>query len=115
MTVYYFQWWYPACLSSCPCCLEESHRIDGIALNSLEEVEITSFTYVEMEFLECLSRCYAAIIKRLVFRHGISNYAPPTKEIREKVRSMWHPKVEAEFYNVSDWGVGAFRLIPQGS
>ncbi|CAN6356794.1 unnamed protein product [Urochloa humidicola] len=93
---------YP-CPSSCPCCSEESRKIDDIDLGSLEEVEI-SFSKIsreELELVELLSRCNATLLKKLVI-----NYMAPatleTKEVSEKVRSMWRPNVEVEFYVFRD-------------
>ncbi|RCV38821.1 hypothetical protein SETIT_8G172900v2, partial [Setaria italica] len=70
------------CPPSCLCLLEESHMIDDIALNSLEEVEITSNTsYHEvLEFVEQLSRCNAEILKKIVLKHRMNSAPPPTKE-----------------------------------
>ncbi|KAF8700075.1 hypothetical protein HU200_034436 [Digitaria exilis] len=87
------------CLPSCPCLLEESYRIDDISLNSLEEVEITSFasSHEVLEFVELLSRCDTSNLKRVVIKHR-NKSTPPTKEVREKIRSMCQPNIEVEFY-----------------
>lgn len=89
-----------SCLPSCPCRLEESSKIDGIDLSSLEEVEITSFSgsNEQMELVEILS-CSAGILKRLVINDSLCLWP---NEAREKVRSMCHPNVRVEFYGDSD-------------
>ncbi|CAN6363231.1 unnamed protein product [Urochloa humidicola] len=94
---------YP-CLPSCPCHFEESHKIDDIFLNSLEEVEITSYTssHEVLEFVEKLSRCNATILKKVVMKYKM-NSPPPTKEVREKIRGMFQPNIEVDFYVLSDW------------
>ncbi|CAO2149387.1 unnamed protein product [Urochloa humidicola] len=66
---------YP-CLPSCPCRFEESHEMDGISLSSLEEV---------------------------VMKYRMNSPPPPTKEVREKIRSMFRPNIEVEFYVLCDW------------
>ncbi|CAN6381581.1 unnamed protein product [Urochloa humidicola] len=88
------------CEPACPCLLEESRRIDDISLNSLEEVEITSYTsyHGALEFLEQLSRCNAAILKKIVLKHKMISALPPTKEVCEKILGMWQPNVEVESY-----------------
>ncbi|CAL4992994.1 unnamed protein product [Urochloa decumbens] len=88
------------CVPGCPCLFEESHRIDDISLNSLEEVEITSFTsyHGALEFLEQLSRCNAAILKKIVLKHKTISALPPTKEVCEKILGMWQPNIEVESY-----------------
>nr|XP_034587692.1 uncharacterized protein LOC117850026 [Setaria viridis]TKW25073.1 hypothetical protein SEVIR_3G092650v2 [Setaria viridis] len=63
------------CLPSCPCRLEQSHRIDAISLNSLEEV---------------------------VMKHRMNSAPPPSKEVREKIRRMFQPNIEVELYVFSD-------------
>jgi len=92
------------CLPSCPCLLEESHMIDDISLNSLEEVEITSCTsyHGALEFVVQLSRCNAAILKKVVQKYRMDSAPPPTKEVCEKIRGMWQPNIEVEFYVFSD-------------
>ncbi|CAL4980446.1 unnamed protein product [Urochloa decumbens] len=94
---------YP-CLPSCPCHSEESHKIDDIFLNSLEEVEITSYTssHEILEFVEQLSRCSATILKKVVMKYRL-NSPPLTKEVSEKIRSLFQPKIEVNFYVLSDW------------
>jgi len=86
--------------------LEESRRIDGIDLNSLEEVEITSYRGSEedlLEFVEQLCRCNAPILKKLFFSHTMfSAPSSQTKSLFEKIRSMCHPKIEVEFYDFMD-------------
>ncbi|CAL4992285.1 unnamed protein product [Urochloa decumbens] len=55
--------WRP-CQPSCPCRLEENNKIGGIDLNSLEEIEITSYKIIGDELLELveqLSRCNAPL------------------------------------------------------
>ncbi|CAO2142126.1 unnamed protein product [Urochloa humidicola] len=88
------------CVPACPCLLEESHRIDDISLNSLEEVEIISYTsyHGALEFLEQLSRCNAAILKKIVLKHNTISALPPTKEACEKILGMWQPSIEVESY-----------------
>ncbi|CAL4980439.1 unnamed protein product [Urochloa decumbens] len=66
---------YP-CLPSCPCCSAESHKIDDISLNSLEEV---------------------------VMKYRLNSPPPLTEEVLKKIRSMFQPKVEVNFYVLSDW------------
>ncbi|CAL4898182.1 unnamed protein product [Urochloa decumbens] len=100
-----------SCPSSCPCCTEDSRRIDNIDLGSLEEVEISSskISDEELEFVEVLSRCSATILKKLVINYE----APPTpeaKEIREKVRSTCRINVEVEFYVFPDGGPSGRRV-----
>ncbi|CAL4980454.1 unnamed protein product [Urochloa decumbens] len=87
------------CVPACPCLLEESHKFDDISLNLLEEVEITSYTsyHGALEFLEQLSRCNAPILKKIVLKHNTIS-ALPTKEICEKILSMWQPNIEVESY-----------------
>ncbi|CAN6372566.1 unnamed protein product [Urochloa humidicola] len=96
------------CVPACPCLLEESNRIDDISLGSLEEVEIASYTsyHGALEFVERLSKCNAAILKKVVLKQKIA--PPPTKELCEKIRSMWQPNsIEVESYVFSnrerDW------------
>nr|CAB3490136.1 unnamed protein product [Digitaria exilis] len=91
------------CDPSCPCRFEKSHRIDDISLNSLEEVEITSYTSSQnvLEFVEQLSRCSAAQLKKVVMKHKMKKIKPappPTKEAREKICRMFQPNIEVEFY-----------------
>ncbi|CAN6372570.1 unnamed protein product [Urochloa humidicola] len=91
------------CVPACPCLLEESNRIDDISVGSLEEVEIVSYTsyHGALEFVERLSRCNAAILKKVVLKQNSS--PPPTKELCEKIRNMWQPNnVEVESYVFSD-------------
>ena len=92
------------CLPPCPCLLEESHRIDDISLNSLEEVEITSCTsyHGALEFVVQLSRCNAAVLKKVVLKYMTDSAPPPAKEVCEKIRGMWQPNIEVEFYVFSD-------------
>ncbi|CAO2142134.1 unnamed protein product [Urochloa humidicola] len=98
---------YHPCFPSCPCHFEESHSIDDISLNSLEEVEITSYTnsHEVLEFVEQLSRCNAAVLKKVVMKYRMDSSAipPPTKEVHEKVRSMFQPNIEVDFYVHRDW------------
>lgn len=89
--------------SSCPCCLEESHRIDDIDLNSLEvEITCTDISGAVQEFLEMLSRCNARVLKKLVINCTTSTIPPETKEVCEKVRGMYGSNVEVEFYMFPD-------------
>ncbi|CAL4992292.1 unnamed protein product [Urochloa decumbens] len=93
------------CWASCPCRSEENRKIDGIDLNSLEELEITSYKSFEKEllkFMEQLSRCNAPILKKLVYGHRMFQYPSHTKVVYEKVRSMYHPKIEVECYEFLD-------------
>ncbi|CAN6334745.1 unnamed protein product [Urochloa humidicola] len=91
------------CPSSCPCCSEDSRRVDNIDLGSLEEVEISSskFSQEELEFVELLSKCNATFLKKLVINYW-APATPETKEVLEKVRSTCRPNVEAEFYVFPD-------------
>ncbi|CAL4987229.1 unnamed protein product [Urochloa decumbens] len=95
---------YP-CLPSCPCRSAESHKIDDIILNSLEEVEITSYanSHEVLEFVEQLSRCSATILKKVVMKYRLNSPPPLTKEVREKIRNLFQPKIEVNFYVLSDW------------
>ncbi|CAL4980435.1 unnamed protein product [Urochloa decumbens] len=88
---------------SCPCHMEENRKIDGTALNSLEEVEICGFTdsREKVELVELLS-CNAAILKKLVINYQISCDAPLTKGVCAKVRSMCRLNVKVEFYTFLD-------------
>lgn len=71
---------------SCPCHLDDIYKIDGIALSSLEEVEISGFTYSQekVEFVKFLSY-NAVILKRLVI-----NMIPGFQLIEERdvIRSV---------------------------
>ncbi|CAN6363233.1 unnamed protein product [Urochloa humidicola] len=93
-------WVHYSCPLSCPCRSVESGRIDGIALSVLEEVELNNFASSndELEFLEKLSRCNAALLKKLVINSAHYPDTPLTKAICEKVHSMWSPNVNVEFY-----------------
>ncbi|CAN6372561.1 unnamed protein product [Urochloa humidicola] len=88
------------CVPACPCLLEESSRIDDISLNSLEEVEIISYAsyHGALEFLEQLSRCNAAILKKIILKHNTISALPPTKEVCDKILGMWQPNIEVESY-----------------
>jgi hypothetical protein len=79
--------------------LEESRKIDGTALNSLEEVEIFGFTNSreKVELVEFLS-CNAKILKKLVINYRISPDPSLTKEACEKICSMARPNVKVELY-----------------
>ncbi|WVZ57673.1 hypothetical protein U9M48_008029 [Paspalum notatum var. saurae] len=90
--------WVYSCTPSCPCRLEESRNI-GVILSSLEEVEITGLTdqKEELEFLEFLSH-NAAILKKLAINWVRLFSPPPTKELREKIRSMYRPNVSVKFH-----------------
>ncbi|CAL4987242.1 unnamed protein product [Urochloa decumbens] len=95
------------CVPACPCLLEESNRIDDISLGSLEEVEITSYTsyHGALEFVEQLSRCNVPILEKVVLKQKTDSAPPPTKELCEKIRSMWHPNnIEVEYCVFSDRG-----------
>ncbi|XP_004980653.1 F-box/LRR-repeat protein 25 [Setaria italica] len=89
-----------SCPLSCPCRLAESGRVDGIALSFLEEVKLHNFASSsdELEFVEELSRCNAAVLKKLVINYAYGPATPLTMAICEKVRSMWRPNVSVEFY-----------------
>ncbi|CAO2142137.1 unnamed protein product [Urochloa humidicola] len=97
-------WWRP-CQPSCPCRLEENNRIDGIDLNSLEEIEITSYKIFGdelFEFVEQLSRCNAPILKKFVLGHGMFSVPSQTKVACEKIHSMYHSNIEVECYDFLD-------------
>ena len=94
-----------SCPLSCPCRLEERRNINGIALSSLEELQIGGFTDCpeKLELVEFISSS-AAILKRLVINYATFPAPPLTKEVCEKVRSMCHPNVKVdEFYVYHDW------------
>ena len=84
-----------SCLPSCLCRSEESRKIDGIDLSSLEVAEIGGFSgsHEQMEFVEFLSS-NAGVLKRLLIN---DEYCRRPKEVREKVRSMCHPNVKVDF------------------
>ncbi|CAN6168332.1 unnamed protein product [Urochloa humidicola] len=92
--------WENSCVLSCPCRMAESHKIDYIAIGSLEEVEIYYFTGSdeEMEFVQQLSRCNSATLKNLVIYYTLFPGPPLTKEVCEMVRIRCDPKVKVEFY-----------------
>ncbi|CAL4992297.1 unnamed protein product [Urochloa decumbens] len=94
---------YP-CPPSCPC-REESRLVDDISLHSLEEVEITSHTssHEVFELVEQLSKCNAPILKKVVMKYRMNSPPPPTKEVREKIRSMFPPNIDVDFYFLSKW------------
>ncbi|TVU50183.1 hypothetical protein EJB05_01545, partial [Eragrostis curvula] len=95
---------YP-CPSSCPCRLAENCRLDDITLGSLEEVEISYFTTSEeeLEFVEQLSRCNAAVLKKIVIYYTWRpNHTPLTKESCDKVRSKCSSNLKVEFYVISN-------------
>ena len=85
-----------SCLPSCLCRSEESRKIDGIDLNSLEVAEISGFSgsHEQMELVEFLSS-NAGVLKRLLIN---DEYCRRPKEVREKVRSMCHPNVKVDFF-----------------
>ena len=86
-----------SCLPSCLCRSEESRKIDGIDLSSLEVVEINglfSGSHEQMELVEFLSS-NAGVLKRLLINH---EFCPRPKEVCEKVRSMCHPNVKVDFF-----------------
>ncbi|CAO2142135.1 unnamed protein product [Urochloa humidicola] len=96
-----------SCPRSCPCRRSvKSARIDGIALGVLEEVELDYFesSNDELEFLEKLSRCNAALLKKLVINYAHYPDTPLTKAICERIHSMWRPNVNVEFYIFLDDG-----------
>ncbi|CAL4898185.1 unnamed protein product [Urochloa decumbens] len=84
--------WTHPCPSSCPCCSEESHRIDNIDLESLDEIEINSYkvSHKDLEFLEMLSRCNAKFLKKLVINYKMSITPPETKEVRSMREGPQH-------------------------
>ncbi|TVT97162.1 hypothetical protein EJB05_11964, partial [Eragrostis curvula] len=92
------------CPQSCLCRLAKSSKIDDITLGSLEEVEINNFTssQEELEFVEQLSRCNAAVLKKIVICYTRWPRTPLTKEMCEKVRSMCRSNLKFEFYVTSD-------------
>ncbi|TVU02676.1 hypothetical protein EJB05_51814, partial [Eragrostis curvula] len=91
-------WGRFSCPSSCPCRLVYSHEIDDIALSSLEVVEISSWASSpeELEFVEQLSRCKAAALKKLVIK-DTNSPATLTKTLCEMIRSICRPDLEIEF------------------
>ena len=91
---FYFQ--MHSCLPSCLCRSEESRKIDGIDLNSLEVAEISGFSgsHEQMELVEFLSS-NAGVLKRLLIN---DEFCSMPKEVREKVCSMCHPNVEVGFF-----------------
>ncbi|KAL6657892.1 hypothetical protein ACP70R_005672 [Stipagrostis hirtigluma subsp. patula] len=93
-----------SCPSACPCRLAESHKSDNIALHSLEEVEIKYFSgsHEEVEFVEQLSRCTAAVLKKLIIDYTVYPASPLTKEMCEEVRSKCYPNVKVEFFVILD-------------
>ncbi|KAL6657890.1 hypothetical protein ACP70R_005670 [Stipagrostis hirtigluma subsp. patula] len=72
-----------SCPSSCPCRLANNNRTDNIALDSLEEVTISSFTgsNEEVEFVDQLSRCNVTNLKKLAIYYTRSDAPPLTKEL----------------------------------
>ncbi|KAL6657896.1 hypothetical protein ACP70R_005676 [Stipagrostis hirtigluma subsp. patula] len=93
-----------SCPSGCPCRLAESHNSEKIALHSLEEVGISYFSgsHEEVEFVEKLSKCTAAILKKLTIDYIRYPASPLTKEMCEEVRSKCHPNVKVEFFVALD-------------
>ena len=92
---FYFQ--MHSCLPSCLCRSEESRKIDGIDLSSLEVVEINglfSGSHEQMELVEFLSS-NAGVLKRLLIN---DEFCSMPKEIRQKVRSMCHSNIEVDFF-----------------
>ncbi|CAL5086319.1 unnamed protein product [Urochloa decumbens] len=89
-----------SCVSSCPCRMAESHKINYIAIDSLEELEIYYFTGSdeEMEFVHKLSSCNSATLKNLVIYYTLFPGPPLTKKVCEMVRNRCDPKVKVEFY-----------------
>ncbi|TVU38584.1 hypothetical protein EJB05_11965, partial [Eragrostis curvula] len=92
------------CPMSCPCCLAMNCKTDDITLGSLEEVELSEFTcsQEELEFVEQLSRCNAAVLKNIVICYKRRPRTPLTKEVCEKVRSKCRSNLKVEFYTTSD-------------
>lgn len=82
--------------------MDEIYKIDGLALNSLEEVEISGFTYSheKIEFVKFIS-CNATILKKLVI-----SMIPGFQLIEERdvIRSLCHPNVKVEFYMFPNCG-----------
>ncbi|TVU38591.1 hypothetical protein EJB05_11973 [Eragrostis curvula] len=93
-----------SCPSSCPCHLAKNCKIPDITLRSLEEVEISNFTSSpeELKFVEQLSRCNAAVLKRIIIRYTRWPHTPLTKDVCEKVRSKCRANLDVEFYVSSD-------------
>ncbi|KAF8692218.1 hypothetical protein HU200_039821 [Digitaria exilis] len=89
------------CPPSCPCRLDESHKIDDINLNSLNKIEIDSYEdfHDGLEFVELMFRCNAKV-QKLVINYKASS-TPGTK-VCEKVRNMGWPKVKVKFYVFPD-------------
>ncbi|WVZ50855.1 hypothetical protein U9M48_002067 [Paspalum notatum var. saurae] len=92
-----------SCPPACPCRLEESRKIDGPILSSLEEVEISDFTdsQEKHEFLQFLSS-NATILKKLILNYTVHPAPPLTEEVCKKVRSMCRPNVVVIFYMFTD-------------
>ncbi|CAL4980437.1 unnamed protein product [Urochloa decumbens] len=94
-----------SCQPSCPCRFKENNRIDGIDLNSLEEIEITSYKIFGdglFKFVDQLSRCNVPILKRFVLGHRMFSVPSQTKLVCEKIHSMYSPKIEVECYDFLD-------------
>lgn len=91
--------------SSCPRRLTTRHRFDNIALGTLEELEIQNFTSSEeeVEFVEQLSKCNAANLRKVAFYASPYDPCPPlTKNLCEKVHTKCYPNIKVEFYVWSD-------------
>ncbi|CAN6182343.1 unnamed protein product [Urochloa humidicola] len=85
-----------SCLPSCLCRSEESCKIDGIDLSSLEVAEISGFSgsHEQMELVELLSS-NAGVLKRLLINGEYGRR--PKQQVRERVHSVCHPNVKVEF------------------
>ncbi|TVU38761.1 hypothetical protein EJB05_12147, partial [Eragrostis curvula] len=89
------------CPLSCPCRLAMNCKTEDISLRSLEELEISYFTcsQEELEFMEQLSRCNKAVLKKIVIiYYTYRPHTPLTKEACEKVRSKFCSNIKVEFY-----------------
>jgi hypothetical protein len=88
---------------SCACRTPESCRADTITLDSLEEVEIESFTGADdqMEFLrQLVFICRApqlASVKITACPHS-----PLNNDVQEKIHGMYHPNVRLKLRHHTD-------------
>ncbi|CAL5081519.1 unnamed protein product [Urochloa decumbens] len=90
-----------SCQPSCLCRSEESRKIDGIDLSSLEVVEICWFSgsHEQMELVELLFS-NAGVLKRLLINGKYRRR--PKQQVCERVCSICHPNVKVEFDELFD-------------